>query len=112
LGWLADRRDAIEARLAARHLTDGGMALSDPTSPRMPGRRCPPAAYGHPRDARPDHPQITYGPPTAGAVPGNTGDPTAFTALPCSAAGSARRARSSSGTAACPPPPASTRSAG
>src|SRR6266545_3545580 len=61
LDWLAEHQDAIEARLAARHLSDGSMALFDLSSSWVTGRCCPLAAYGYSRDARHDHPQITCG---------------------------------------------------
>ena len=90
LDWLADRQDATEAALAARHLTDGGMAMFDLSSSWVTGRCCPLAAYGYSRDARHDHPQITYGlltdpagrPVAVRVFPGNTADPTAFTDIP------------------------------
>jgi Transposase DDE domain len=90
LDWLADRQEQIEARLAARHLSDGSMALFDLSSSWVTGRCCPLAAYGYSRDARRDHPQITYGlltdaagrPVAVRVFPGNTGDPTAFTEIP------------------------------
>jgi hypothetical protein len=90
LDWLAGQQDAIEARLASRHLADGGMALFDLSSSWVTGRCCPLAAYGYSRDARHDHPQITYGlltdphgrPVAVRVFPGNTGDPTAFAAIP------------------------------
>ena len=90
LDWLAERQDGIETRLAARHLTDGGMALFDLSSSWVTGRHCPLAAYGYSRDARHDHPQITSGlltdaagrPVAVRVFPGNTGDPTAFTQIP------------------------------
>src|SRR6266545_3617919 len=90
LDWLAEHQDAIEARLAARHLSDGSMALFDLSSSWATGRCCPLAAYGYSRDARHDHPQITYGlltdaagrPVAVRVFGGNTGDPTAFTEIP------------------------------
>jgi hypothetical protein len=90
LDWLAAHQDGIETRLAARHLTDGGMALFDLSSSWVTGRRCPLAAFGYSRDARRDHPQITYGlltdpagrPVAVRVFPGNTGDPTAFAGIP------------------------------
>lgn len=90
LDWLADRQEQIESQLAARHLCDGGLALFDLSSSWMTGRHCPLAAFGYSRDARRDHPQITYGlltdasgrPVAVRVFPGNTGDPTAFTEIP------------------------------
>src|SRR6266540_2681243 len=75
---------------AARHLSDGSMALFDLSSSWVTGRCCPLAAYGYSRDARHDHPQITYGlltdaagrPVAVRVFGGNTGDPTAFTEIP------------------------------
>jgi hypothetical protein len=90
LDWLAARQDTIEARLAARHLSEGGTALFDLSSSWMTGRCCPLAAYGYSRDARRDHPQITYGlltdaagrPVAVRVFPGNTADPTALAGIP------------------------------
>ena len=90
LDWLACQQQAIEAQLAARHLTDGGRALFDLSSSWVTGRHCPLAAFGYSRDARRDHPQITYGlltdalgrPVAVRVFPGNTGDPAAFTTIP------------------------------
>ena len=90
LDWLAARQQEIETRLAARHLRDGGLALFDLSSSWVTGRRCPLAAYGYSRDARRDHPQITYGlltdpagrPVAVRVFPGNTADPTAFAEIP------------------------------
>jgi DDE family transposase len=90
LDWLAAHQDGIETRLAARHLAAGGLALFDLSSSWVTGRRCPLAAFGYSRDARRDHPQITYGlltdpagrPVAVRVFPGNTGDPTAFTGIP------------------------------
>jgi hypothetical protein len=44
--WLADQQDHVQARLAARHLTDGGLALFDLSSSWVTGRHCPLAAFG------------------------------------------------------------------
>jgi hypothetical protein len=90
LDWLLARQEAIEARLAARHLREDGMALFDLSSSWVTGRRCPLAAFGYSRDARRDHPQITYGlltdpagrPVAVRVFPGNTADPTAFAGIP------------------------------
>jgi hypothetical protein len=90
LDWLADQQDAIETQLAARHLTEGGMALFDVSSSWVTGRCCPLAAFGYSREARRDYPQITYGlltdpagrPVAARVFAGNTADPTAFTEIP------------------------------
>src|ERR1700730_1376628 len=93
MDWLAGRQDAIEAKLAARHLgtepDPPRMALFDLSSSWMEGTHCPLAARGYSRDGKKGKLQIEYGlltdpagRPGAGRVfPGNTGDPAAFTAI-------------------------------
>jgi hypothetical protein len=88
MDWLYERQEAIEAALAARHLTPGGLALYDLSSSYVEGRCCELAARGHSRDARRDKAQIEYGlitdiegrPVAIEVFPGNTADPTAFVA--------------------------------
>jgi hypothetical protein len=60
LDWLLARQPAIEAALAARHLTDGGRVLFDLSSSWMEGSACPLAARGHSRDGKRGKPQIEY----------------------------------------------------
>ena len=92
MDWLLSRQDAIEAKLARRHLTDEAtnphrMALFDLSSSWVEGRCCPLAARGYSRDGRKGKLQIEYGlltdpagrPVAVRVFPGNTGDPTAFT---------------------------------
>ena len=91
MDWLADRQDAIERKLAAKHLgaeaNPGGMALFDLTSSWVTGRRCELAARGYSRDRKKGLPQINYGvltdpegrPVAVRVLSGNTADPTAFT---------------------------------
>ncbi len=93
MDWLAHRQDAIEAGLAARHLAPAAnparMALFDLSSSWMEGRNCPLAARGYSRDGKKGKLQIEYGlltdpagrPAAVRVVPGNTGDPTAFTGI-------------------------------
>ncbi|MGH3124713.1 MAG: IS1634 family transposase, partial [Streptosporangiaceae bacterium] len=93
MDWLAHRQDAIEAQLAARHLAPavnpGRQALFDLSSSWMEGRRCPLAARGYSRDGKKGKLQIEYGlltdpegrPVAVRVFPGNTGDPSAFTAI-------------------------------
>lgn len=70
LDWLLMRQERIEARLAARHLPAGSLALYDLTSSYVEGSHCPLASYGYSRDARRDRVQITYGLLTSeGGVP-------------------------------------------
>jgi hypothetical protein len=91
MDWLLSRQDAIEGKLAARHLTDEStnphrMALFDLSSSWMEGRTCPLAARGYSRDGKKGKAQIEYGlltdpagrPVAIRVFPGNTGDPTAF----------------------------------
>jgi hypothetical protein len=90
MDWLADRQDAIEKKLAAKHLGPAAnpsrMALFDLTSSWVTGRCCELAAYGYSRDGKKGLPQIEYGvltdpagrPVAVRVVPGNTADPVAF----------------------------------
>src|SRR5712691_8958899 len=65
MDWLAARQDAIEARLAARHLgaeaNPAKMALFDLSSSWLEGRHCPLAARGYSRDGKKGRLQIEYG---------------------------------------------------
>ena len=93
MDWLAGRQDAIEAQLAARHLAPAAnpakMALFDLSSSWLEGSQCPLAARGYSRDGKKGRLQIEYGlltdpegrPVAVRVVPGNTGDPAAFTQI-------------------------------
>ncbi len=93
MDWLEHRQDAIEARLAARHLAPEAnparMALFDLSSSWLEGSHCPLAARGYSRDGKKGKLQIEYGlltdpagrPVAVRVFPGNTGDPAAFTAI-------------------------------
>src|SRR6185312_9718591 len=93
MDWLAARQDAIEAELARRHLAPepnpGRMALFDLSSSWLEGTHCPLAARGYSRDGKNGRLQIEYGlltdpsgrPVAVRVLPGNTGDPAAFTAI-------------------------------
>jgi hypothetical protein len=93
MDWLEHRQDAIEAKLAARHLAPepnpSKMALFDLSSSWLEGTRCPLAARGYSRDGKKGKLQIEYGlltdpegcPVAVRVFPGNTGDPGAFTAI-------------------------------
>jgi hypothetical protein len=93
MDWLGGRQDAIEAGLAARHLAPQAnparMALFDLSSSWMEGRCCPLAARGYSRDGKKGRLQIEYGlltdpagrPVAVRVLPGNTGDPAAFTQI-------------------------------
>jgi hypothetical protein len=84
---LLARQDEIEAALARRHLTEGGIAMFDLSSSWMEGTACELAARGYSRDGKKNKVQIEYGlltdpvgrPVAIRVFPGNTGDPTAFT---------------------------------
>src|SRR6184192_1848905 len=93
MDWLAGRQDAIEAKLARRHLAveanPARMALFDLSSSWLEGRCCPLAARGWSRDGKKARLQIEYGlltdpggrPVAVRVLPGNTGDPAAFTGI-------------------------------
>ena len=61
LDWLGGRQEAIEKRLAGRHLSDGDLVFYDLSSSYFEGRTCPLAALGYSRDGRRGTPQIVYG---------------------------------------------------
>jgi transposase len=83
LDWLLRRQPAIEQKLAARHLTDGGVVLYDVSSSYYEGRTCPLAKFGHDRDGKTGLPIIVYGvmtdavgrPVAVDVYAGNVGDP-------------------------------------
>src|ERR1700758_4523844 len=89
MDWLAGRQDAIEAKLARRHLAPevnpARMALFDLSSSWLEGSHCPLAARGWSRDGKKAKLQIEYGlltdpegrPVAVRGLPGNTGDPAA-----------------------------------
>src|SRR5260221_3881132 len=93
MDWLAGRQDAIEKRLAARHLgpeaNPARMALFDLSSSWLEGTHCRLAASGYSRDGKKGRLQIEYGlltdpagrPVAVRVFPGNTGDPAAFTQI-------------------------------
>jgi Transposase DDE domain len=61
LDWLGERQEAIEKRLARRHLADGELVFYDLSSSYFEGRTCPLAALGYSRDGKRGTPQIVYG---------------------------------------------------
>jgi Transposase DDE domain len=93
MDWLLDRQDAIEKKLAAKHLgpkaNPSRMAMFDLTSSWVTGRCCELAAYGYSRDGKKGLPQINYGlltdpagrPVAVRVLPGNTADPAAFSGI-------------------------------
>jgi hypothetical protein len=93
MDWLAGRQDGIETKLVRTHLAGAAnpdrLALFDLSSSWVTGRHCPLAARGYSHDAKKGLPQIEYGlltdpagrPVAVRVFPGNTADPTAFTAI-------------------------------
>jgi len=83
MDWALARKDAIETRLAARHLVNGTLVLYDVSSAAFEGRTCPLGAIGHPRDGVKGRLQIVYGllcttagiPIAIEVFEGNTADP-------------------------------------
>ena len=92
MDWLYAGQDDIEKQLAARHLgrkaNPSRIAMFDLSSSWVTGRHCALAARGYSRDAKKGCEQIEYGlltdlagrPVAVRVFPGNTADPTAFTA--------------------------------
>lgn len=90
MDWLLTRQDAIQTKLAKRHLAaetnPSRMALFDLSSSWMEGSHCPLAKRGYSRDGKKNRTQIEYGlltdpagrPVAIKVFPGNTADPTAF----------------------------------
>lgn len=93
MDWLVGRQDAIEKKLAAKHLgrqaNPSRMALFDLSSTWMTGNHCQLAARGYSRDGKKGLPQINFGllgdrqgrPVAVRVFPGNTADPKAFTEI-------------------------------
>ena len=93
MDWLAGRQEAIETKLVRTHLAGADnpdrLALFDLSSSWVTGRCCPLAARGYSRDGKKGLPQIEYGlltdpvgrPVAVAVFPGNTADPTAFSAI-------------------------------
>ncbi len=83
MDWLYERQDAIEKRLATRHLQEGGRVLYDLSSSYFEGVKCPLAARGYSRDQKKGKLQVNYGlltddrgcPVSISAFSGNTTDP-------------------------------------
>jgi transposase len=61
MDWLLARQDAIQKKLAARHLSEGGLVLYDLSSSYFEGTTCPLARLGHSRDGRKGMLQVNYG---------------------------------------------------
>lgn len=83
MDWLIARQDGIQKKLAARHLTEGGLVLYDLSSSYFEGECCPLARRGYSRDGKPGTLQVNYGvltdgrgcPVAVSVYQGNTADP-------------------------------------
>jgi hypothetical protein len=86
MDWLLERQDAIERKLAARHLESGGLVLYDLSSSYFEGKTCPLAAFGKDRDGKKGKLQVNYGlltdrrgcPVAVSVHEGNTSDAKTF----------------------------------
>ena len=86
MDWLLARQDAIEQKLAKRHLREGALVLYDLSSSYFEGSCCPLAKRGYSRDGRPGTLQVNYGlltdargcPVAVSVVEGNTSDSLTF----------------------------------
>lgn len=84
MDWLLARQDRIQKKLAARHLTEGGLVLYDLSSSYFEGHTCPLAKRGYSRDGRQGTLQVEYGlmtdsrgcPVAISVHEGNVADPT------------------------------------
>jgi hypothetical protein len=61
MDWLLSRQEAIEKKLAARHLSAGGLVLYDLSSSYFEGTHCPLAKLGYNRDGKKGLLQVNYG---------------------------------------------------
>jgi transposase len=61
MDWLLEQQQAIEGKLAAQHLTSGGLALYDLSSSYFEGTQCPLGKLGYSRDGKKGTLQVNYG---------------------------------------------------
>jgi len=61
MDWLLARQDTIQKKLAARHLSAGGLVLYDLSSSYFEGSCCPLAKLGYSRDGKKGLLQVNYG---------------------------------------------------
>jgi len=61
MDWLLARQDKIQKKLAARHLSPGGLVLYDLSSSYFEGSTCPLAKLGYDRDGKRGLLQVNYG---------------------------------------------------
>jgi hypothetical protein len=86
MDWLLARQDTIQKKLAARHLSAGGLVLYDLSSSYFEGTSCPLARLGHNRDSKKGLLQVNYGlltdargcPVAVSVHEGNVADSAAF----------------------------------
>lgn len=86
MDWLLARQGRIQKKLAARHLTEGGLVLYDLSSSYMEGTHCPLAKRGYSRDGKRGSLQVNYGvvtdvrgcPVAVSVHEGNAADSTTF----------------------------------
>ena len=86
MDWLLARQDAIEQKLASRHLREGALVLYDLSSSYFEGSCCPLAKRGYSRDGRRGTLQVNYGlltdvrgcPVAVSVFEGNTSDSVTF----------------------------------
>ena len=86
MDWLLARQDIIQKKLAARHLSEGGLVLYDLSSSYFEGTTCPLAKRGYNRDGKHGMLQVNYGlltdtrgcPVAVSVHEGNTSDSTTF----------------------------------
>ena len=86
MDWLLARQNTIQKKLAARHLSAGGLVLYDLSSSYFEGNTCPLAKRGYSRDGKHGMLQVNYGlltdargcPVAVSVHEGNTSDSTTF----------------------------------
>jgi len=86
MDWLLARQDAIQTKLATRHLRQGGLVLYDLSSSYFEGNTCPLAKLGYNRDGKKGLLQVNYGlltdargcPVAVSVHEGNTADSRTF----------------------------------
>jgi transposase len=61
MDWLLERQDAIDKKLARRHLGEGSLVLYDLSSSYFEGSCCPLAKLGYSRDGKKGTLQVNYG---------------------------------------------------
>ena len=86
MDWLLAHQDAIQKKLAARHLSQGGLVLYDLSSSYFEGTTCPLGKLGYNRDGKKGLLQVNYGlltdargcPVAVSVHEGNTADSRTF----------------------------------